>query len=76
MSPPDTWISWTTGNPFTGHPVDEKVHTQDLLEDNISLARPGATLAGRTEGGRPGETKQVAARSAIPRMTTPWSLGN
>ena len=44
----------TTGNPFTGHPVDEKNHTQDSLEDNISSARPGATLAGRTEAGLAG----------------------
>ena len=59
-----------------GHPV-ERNHTQDSLEDNISSARPGATLAGRTEGGLAGRDKaggRAISNSQDDNTLVPWEL--
>ena len=75
MSPPDTWIHGTPGNPFTGHQVDEKNHTLGSLEDNISIARPSATLFGRPEGW-PGQVNEAGGRaiSQDDDALVPWEL--
>ena len=36
-------IHGTSGNPFSGHPVDEENHTLASFEDNISTAGASAT---------------------------------
>ena len=71
-------IHGTPGNPFRGHPVNEKNHTLASFEDNISTAGASATLSlAPWKVVWPGENKAgggANSHSQDDSVLVPWEL--